>query len=310
MTDDQLELVNAYLDGEATPDERALVESDAELLAEVARLRTVRNALSDVAPPSASARESAIAAALAVFDELPAAAAAPAAPAPRSDATAPTNIVPFERRRRMRRIQGLSAAAVAVLIVAGGIAISQRDDGDSTAERDLDSAASAPASAPLAAGTTNDAVAGPSTTPTPMMVVVPSTVGFEAGDETADAAAADAPEGTLPSATQVSEMAVSSTTSPAVGAAPPAPAAEGTVATLEVLRDDDDLADFAATMKDPPLDSDDAATQCEDDTLKADAVYEDDDGDRHPIVVVMIDEENEQLGAMTLDSCEIVLPVD
>lgn len=309
MTDDQLELVNAYLDGEATLDERALVESDTELLAEVARLRAVRNALSDVEPPSASARETAIAAALAAFDELPATAAAPAAPAPRGDVTAPTNIVPFERRRRMRRIQGLSAAAAAVVIVAGGIAISQRNDGDSTAERDPDSAAGAPATAPLAGGTTN-AAAGPSTTPEPMMAVVPTTVGFEVEDETVDGAAADAPEGTLTSATQLSEMAVPATTSPGVGVVPPAPVAEDTDTTFAVLRDEDDLADFAATMKDPPLAADDAGAECEDDTLKADAIYEDDAGDRHPIVVVLIDEEDEQLGALSLDSCEIVLPLD
>lgn len=174
MTDDQLELVNAYLDGEATVDERARVESDAELVAEVARMRAVRNALSDVEPPSASARESAIAAALAAFDELPATAAGPVAPPPRDDATAPTNIVPFERRRRMRRLQGLSAAAAAVVIVAGGIAISQRDDGGSTAQRDADSVVEAPSGGQLTDGTPNPEPA-PSTTPAPMMAVVPTT---------------------------------------------------------------------------------------------------------------------------------------
>ena len=40
MTDDLTLLASAYLDGEATPDERARVEADPALLAEVERLRS------------------------------------------------------------------------------------------------------------------------------------------------------------------------------------------------------------------------------------------------------------------------------
>src|SRR5262245_44570281 len=110
MNTDDLELVTAYLDGEATADERARVEADADLLAEVDRQRVVRAALHDVEPPSDATRESAIAAALAVFDdEIAPLAAAPPPPAP--DVTAPTNIVPFAQRRRIRWMQSLGAAA-------------------------------------------------------------------------------------------------------------------------------------------------------------------------------------------------------
>ena len=48
MNDDLTLLASAYLDGEATPDERARVEADAALLVEVERLRTARMALLDV----------------------------------------------------------------------------------------------------------------------------------------------------------------------------------------------------------------------------------------------------------------------
>lgn len=312
MTDDQLELVNAYLDGEATVDERALVESDAELVAEVARMRSVRNALSDIELPSATVRESAIAAALAAFEERPTVPAATAASAPRGDATAPTNIVPFERRRRMRRLQGLGAAAAAVMIVAGGIAISRRDDGGSTAQRDADSAVESAPGAQLPAGTTNTSEAPP-TTPAPMMAVVPTTVGFEpaeAEDATGGAAADEAAEDTLTSATDSAAMALPAGSAPSAGVVPAAPAPDDSVARLEVLRDEDDLIDFAATMKDLPFAADIAETLCEDGTLKADASYEDDEGDEHPIVVVVIGDDGEQLAALSLDDCAVVLPAE
>ena len=47
---DAVELASAYLDGEATADERARVESDAALLAEVERLRRVRDAVAEIPP--------------------------------------------------------------------------------------------------------------------------------------------------------------------------------------------------------------------------------------------------------------------
>jgi len=75
MTDDPTQnptvLASAYLDGEAAPGERALVESSPELLAEVEQLRVVRSIVSESVEPAAlSAREAHLAAALDVFDQL------------------------------------------------------------------------------------------------------------------------------------------------------------------------------------------------------------------------------------------------
>jgi len=314
MTDDQLELANAYLDGEATADERARVESDAELLAEVERLRSIRNVLSEIDPPSANARESAIAAALATFERLPSTVVAPVETTPLLDATAPTNIVPFERRRRLRRLQGLSAAAAAVVIVAGGITIAQRDGGSNDAdvratnpavdaqantERDETASGESPAPTSVATSTTNGAT----------MAVVPTTAGYE--DGASDQAAGDA-SSSDPDSAEIAPPAPTVDAAAEVPAMPAAPAPAETLARFVVLRSDDDLVDFAATMKDQPVAEADAAAECEDDTLKADAVYQDEDGAEHPIVVVLLDDEDEdeQLGALSLDDCTIVLQAD
>ena len=51
MNDDLTLLASSYLDGDVTADERALVETDPDALAEVERLRSVRALLGDVEPP-------------------------------------------------------------------------------------------------------------------------------------------------------------------------------------------------------------------------------------------------------------------
>jgi len=314
MTDDQLELANAYLDGEATAGERTLVESDAELLAEVERLRSIRNVLGEIEPPSPHARESAIAAALAAFDDLPSTVTGSLETTPAADPTAPTNIVPFDRRRRLRRLQGLSVAAAAIAIVAGGITIAQRGGGSNDASvREPNSAGDAPADterdepAPVGAETPTSAL--PSTTSGAMMAVVPTTAAdeAEAGDQPADAVLS-----TDPDAAEVASSASAPDDAAAAAAptmpSPPAPVE--TLARLMVLRNEDDLIDFAETMKDQPLAQADAEADCDDGTLKADAVYQDDDGAEHPIVVVLLDEDGDPLGALSLDDCTIVLQAD
>ncbi len=68
MTEDELDLLaSAYLDGEATSEEVALVERDPELQARVEELRAVAEQLSVTAPPSAQLKEQHLAAALAAF---------------------------------------------------------------------------------------------------------------------------------------------------------------------------------------------------------------------------------------------------
>ncbi len=159
MNDDLTLLASAYLDDEVTVDERARVENDPDLLAEVERLRTVRVVLGDVEPAPISVREAQLSAALDVWERLPVAertgARRDATPAGISAAamagaatvTAPT---PLGNRRRGASTRWLSGAAAAlVLVLVGGVALqlASGNDDDSSA----DSADSADAAA-LAGG--------------------------------------------------------------------------------------------------------------------------------------------------------------
>jgi len=146
MNDDLTLLASSYLDGDVTADERALVETDPDALAEVERLRSVRALLGDVEPPAISVREAQLAAALDAWDRLPeaertgarrdrtplgidAAAAAGAA-----SVTAPT---PLNNRRRQTSTRWLTGAAAAmVLVLAGGVALQlgSADDSDSSSD--------------------------------------------------------------------------------------------------------------------------------------------------------------------------------
>jgi hypothetical protein len=136
MTDDLTLLASTYLDGEATPDERARVEGDAALLAEVERLRQARAALLDARwfeRPGDDVREATVAAALAAWD----------AETGLADSRAPTGpgarrapVVSFERRRAYTR--WLTAAAAVAAVAGLGVVVAQSggdntDDASSTA---------------------------------------------------------------------------------------------------------------------------------------------------------------------------------
>jgi hypothetical protein len=140
MNDDLDLLASAYLDGDVTADERALVESDPELLAEVERLRAVRILVGDVEPPPISVREAHLAGALGAWDRLPEAERTgarrdvtpsgidAAAVAGAAAVTAPT---PLRERRRTRSNRWLvGAAAAMVLVLAGGVALQLAANGD------------------------------------------------------------------------------------------------------------------------------------------------------------------------------------
>jgi anti-sigma factor RsiW len=104
-TDQDLELASAYLDGEATPAERARVEADPALLARVDELRAVAGAVGTGFTPlsdeqAASQRRRAIATGQ----------HAPAPPAP-----------PARTRRRTPLPSPLVAAAVIIVIALAGI---------------------------------------------------------------------------------------------------------------------------------------------------------------------------------------------
>jgi hypothetical protein len=96
---------------------------------------------------------------------------------------------------------------------------------------------------------------------------------------------------------------VSATSVPAAAAAPTT-----TAVRLVVITTEDDLLELADEMKTTPLDADDAQSECSDGALKAAATFEDEDGAPHPIVVVAVDDDT--IGALTLDDCDIALEAD
>lgn len=296
MNDDQLELANAYLDGEATAAERVLVESDAELLAEVGRLRVVRSAIGDIGPPAVEVRDSAIAAALAEFSGRRTSGPPPAAAASPTAAT-------IDRRQRIRRMQTLSAAAAAILIVGAGIVIAQRDTGDrspdAAVQQDSKPVARAPTATEATDATTAAADEPATTTDAPMMAAPPPTVLAAPADAVADPADESA---------EIEAQSDSGEVSPDPPAATPI---VGGGAGQVVVRDDTDLLELAESMKVVPIDAERAEEACADGTLKADALFEAEDGTQQSIVVVTIgQDDSRELAALSLDACQIVLRVD
>ena len=68
MTDDELDLLaSSYLDGEATPQEMALVERDPELRRRVDEMRAVRQMMQAPTPVPGAVKEQHLATALAAF---------------------------------------------------------------------------------------------------------------------------------------------------------------------------------------------------------------------------------------------------
>ena len=120
-------LASAALDNEATADERAQVDASASLTAEMQAYAALRDELAAVDVPPAS-RESALSAALAVFDAIrngtdvgdhvaaPVVALAPPSLPP------PSNVVSLHarRQRQYRWVGGIAAAAVVAVV---GIAV-------------------------------------------------------------------------------------------------------------------------------------------------------------------------------------------
>jgi negative regulator of sigma E activity len=142
MNDDELpindELASAYLDDELDPTERAAASADAHVMATVESFARVRSVLSGVAPVEGSAKDDALAAALAEFDALHIAATA-AAPV--------ATVTSLQSRRRAYRALTGVAAAVAILAI-GVAAISGTRGGDNKSSSEVAPAATfAPAAA-------------------------------------------------------------------------------------------------------------------------------------------------------------------
>jgi hypothetical protein len=185
--DDTLdELVSAYLDGEATPDERVRVEADPALLSRVALFAGVRGELgADVTLAAEDSRESSIAAALGVFDAEVANAASAAGglvddAGPRVDdaeprvaaatlaattpiPAAPTSIATAREQRARRWRPLLAVAGAAAIGVAAMSALSNRsanDDQITTAgDAPVETIASIEGGADAAASVQQDALA-------------------------------------------------------------------------------------------------------------------------------------------------------
>lgn len=149
MNDDLTLLASAYLDGQVDATERARVEGDPELLAEVERLRAVRVLIGDTEPSPISTREQLLANALDAWDRLPATergrdatprvldrSVHPGAAAAAATITAPPSLADRRKATFNRRLLG--AAAAIVLVLGGGIAAqivtSGSNDSDTVAD--------------------------------------------------------------------------------------------------------------------------------------------------------------------------------
>ena len=111
------ELVSAYLDGETTPAEAALVEQDAALMTRVEELRAARDAVARPVPPlSTTRREQIIGAAMASADQ----------------AAASGVVVPL--RRFPQPILAAAAAVAALAAVVGAGLLASRLGGDDYAD--------------------------------------------------------------------------------------------------------------------------------------------------------------------------------
>lgn len=165
MNDDLTQLASAYLDDDVTADERARVEADPELLAEVDRLRTVAVLLADVEPGRISVREQQLSAALEAWDRLPDAERTGANRdlTPRSmqrgvDAATlagaaaisspPASLSTRRRAATNRRLLG--AAAAIVVVLGGGILLQTVTSGSDDDSAEQVSSAAQVADAPSA----------------------------------------------------------------------------------------------------------------------------------------------------------------
>lgn len=151
MTNDFDDLVSAYIDGQATPEEVALVEGDPELRYRAETLRAIAAGMADTPPAPAALRTRHLAAALDAFDELSRSrltSEAEIETVATTEGGPSVPVVDLAGRRRRRRSSSRAAradrsdrraglpnwlgAAAALLLVFGGVGwiISQSDGSD------------------------------------------------------------------------------------------------------------------------------------------------------------------------------------
>lgn len=151
MNDDLINLASAYLDGDTTATERAQIETDPELLAQVDRLRQVRAVLSDVEAAPISVRERHLAGALEAWDRLPSSekigdttpvGADAAGAAGGASITAPTSLNDRRAQRKPVSTRVLTVAAAIVVFAGAGVivrnAVNTSEKNNSTASESAD----------------------------------------------------------------------------------------------------------------------------------------------------------------------------
>jgi hypothetical protein len=294
MNDDLTLLASAYLDGEATPDERARVEADPLLLGEVERLRAARATLLDARwfeRPSDEAREAAIAAALGAWDVAASGLSDTRAESP--PAGRRSNVRAFERRRTYTR--WLSAAAALVVVAALGVVVSRSRGGSDDAET-----SSVAVEAPADTKAAGDALFDTAAEPPEQSASAGNTERAETGDVAgADAGVSD--EAPRAAAETAAPAATETAADSAQVAAAPTP--------LAAMQTPEDLAAVAAEAKaavenDPNRDV--LARPCRDeafddiDTYVAIGTY------RDRSVLIGIDDDDDRAIAVDPETCEIV----
>jgi hypothetical protein len=232
MNDDLTPLASAYLDGDVTADERARIEADQELLAEVERLRYVQVLLATTEPSSISVRETLLANALAAWDRVPTTATTTATP---------TSLADRRRTPTNRRLMGV--AAVIMLVLAGGIVLQTVSSGgaDDSASQSATDVTATPEVAALAEATADVATATEEVAPSAPAPLAEDTLAGSSELDTGINDAAPPAETELEQLSTPEELGIFA--SDAVGAprAPDVPAA--TSASI-----DDRLSDSQSTM--------------------------------------------------------------
>lgn len=158
------ELLSAVLDGEATPDERALVEASPEALERLERLRATAARLAEPVPPLDAAVSSRLLAR--ALDEAPPAAGPLPEPVPtipvvavdRPEGPHRLDEVAERRSRRGRWAGALAGVAAALLLVVVGVSVARsgsRESAGSSTAATANESATADAAAPTAGGSTS-----------------------------------------------------------------------------------------------------------------------------------------------------------
>lgn len=314
---DAVELASRYLDGDLSPDERAGAAANPEVMAWVDRFVGIQAALREPLQVDAGRRDAAIVAAAAALDDGLAVGdgsertGADVAPPPGVDDLA---VARSRRAGRMTRWLGAAAAAVAVAI--GGVALIGNSDGDDSADEapfqartemsaasDTDSgnaltyaseAPDAPMAATETAGDSADAEATPD-----------STVASEHATNDGPTSGAGSASETTATATTAAAAPSASTTAPGA-ATTGAPPASTTAAGEQRLDGPNDLQQFAtAQVLTVPAGSEaPCADQSGGDLVAIDVHYAD-----QPAVVYR-DDQQHTISAYSADTCALLDAVD